>query len=287
MRIPELISILERYAPLEAAAAWDVSGLQVASLAEEAASVAVTLEPDLEILRAAAEAGADFIVSHHPLSMQPRFPNRKDAYLDVLSLLLTRGIALYSAHTSLDANSEGPAWFLASELDLQDTQVLDPTQVCPDGACVFGFGFIGSLRRAMSCAEFYGVLRALLGRDVLQVCGAVPARVSRVACCPGSGTSLIPAAAAKGADVFITGDVRYHSALEAAELGLCVFDVGHFVLEEMMMSRFAGLLAHALPVPVRFFPGRDPFVPGAAMPLSFGTAKMNHQGLEEDFEPLS
>ncbi|MDR1490896.1 MAG: Nif3-like dinuclear metal center hexameric protein [Desulfovibrio sp.] len=287
MRIPELISILERYAPLEAAASWDVSGLQVASLAEEAACVAVTLEPDPEILRIAAEAGADFIVSHHPLSMQPRFPNRKDAYLEVLSLLLARGISLYSAHTSLDANTKGPAWFLVSELDLQDVEVLDPTQDCLDGAPVFGFGFCGSLRRAAPCAEFYGALRALLGRDVLQVCGTAPERVSRVACCPGSGSSLIPTAAAKGADVFITGDVRYHSALEAAELGLCVFDVGHFILEEMMMSRFADLLAHALPVPVRFFPGRDPFVPGTAMPRNSATAKMNYQGLEEDFESLS
>ncbi|MDR0828411.1 MAG: Nif3-like dinuclear metal center hexameric protein [Desulfovibrio sp.] len=285
MRILELISIVERYAPPEAAASWDVSGIQVASFAADCSSVAVTLEPDPEILRAAADAGADFILTHHPLSMQPRFPNRANAYLAVLSLLCARGIPLYSAHTSLDANPKGPAQSLARELNLQDAEVLEPYADRPGSEQVFGFGFCGRLPETLAYADFCRRLGKIIDPGAGRVCGPVPARVSRLACCPGAGASLIPRAAAAGVDLFITGDIRYHSALEACELGLCVLDVGHFVLEEMMMNRFAALLARVLPVPVRFFPGRDPFSP-ARMTNAPTVSGMNHLGLEDYLEPL-
>ena len=68
----------------------------------------------------------------------------------------------------------------------------------------------------------------------------------------------MPDALRAGADVFVTGDVKYHAALDARDGGLRVLDVGHFVLEEEMMRRFAERLAAELSVPVRFFAGSDP-----------------------------
>jgi dinuclear metal center YbgI/SA1388 family protein len=88
-------------------------------------------------------------------------------------------------------------------------------------------------------------------------CGPRPETIRRVAYTTGSGASLIPAAFAAGADVFICGDVKHHAAQETPGL---VFDVGHFILEEEMMRLFAGELAPALPgVEVRFFEGKSPF----------------------------
>ncbi|MDR1945662.1 MAG: Nif3-like dinuclear metal center hexameric protein [Desulfovibrio sp.] len=259
MDVSEIIAVIEKYAPPAAAAPWDVSGVQVASFKERVTLAAVTLEPGLEHIGAAAEAGADFILTHHPLSMQPRFPDRRDSYLAVLSLLLTRGITLYSAHTSLDADPAGPVRSLARDLDLQDVEILDPAEKKADGQGPFGFGYVGNLPRKMPWADFSGALFAALGRAPAQTCGKRPNAVSRIACCPGSGASLTARAAHAGADLFITGDFKYHSALEAADLGLYVLDVGHFILEEHMMRNFAALLARELRVPVRFFPGRDPF----------------------------
>lgn len=69
---------------------------------------------------------------------------------------------------------------------------------------------------------------------------------------------MIPSALASGADVYITGDIKYHSALDAEASGLRIIDVGHFTLEEEMMRRFAATLAEQLSVPVTFLPGRDP-----------------------------
>jgi dinuclear metal center YbgI/SA1388 family protein len=284
MKPYDIIAIIEKTAPSGIAASWDASGVQVAALRQNITRLAVMLDPALECLRRAADEGADFILAHHPLSMKPRFPNVCDGYFSSLSLLFTRDIWLYSAHTSLDANPRGPAFWLAHALGLRELGVLDPLpeiqaiavrtvqRTMPDSTlgnqggqameapAGFGFGFTGVLSESLPYADFCVRLAACLGKKGWQSCGPGPRQVSRVACCPGAGGSLLPAALRFGADLFITGDIKYHTALEAREGGLRILDVGHFILEEEMMRRFAGQLARELSVPVRFIAGRDPFV---------------------------
>ena len=258
MKAIDIIDIIEKRAPLSYAASWDASGVQVAALREEIQGVAVVLDPTLESLARAADTRADFILAHHPLSMQPRYPDRRDDYLSILSLLFKGDIWLYSAHTSLDANPDGPVRWLAHELGLRSLEILEPEATAGPDAPRCGFGFSGLLPATSTYADFCRLLGSALGRDSWQVCGPGPERVSRVACCPGSGGSMLAEAAASGADVFITGDIKYHTALEARSMGLHVLDVGHFILEEEMMRRFAVELTSTLSVPVSFVPGSDP-----------------------------
>lgn len=264
MKASDIIQVIESLAPLEAAASWDASGVQVAALRSEVNAVAVMLDPTLESLERAAALGADFVVAHHPLSMTPRFPNRADGYLAVLSLLLTRGMWLYSAHTSLDANPAGPVRWLSDAFGLEGVEVLEPAKVSVAGAPTYGFGFVGTLPDPLDYFDFCRKLGVILHREQWQACGPSPERVRRVACCPGSGGSMLERAVAAGADVFLTGDIRYHAALEAGPLGLRVLDVGHFLLEEEMMRLFADQLGKALPAPVTFVPARDPLLPERA-----------------------
>lgn len=232
----------------------------MAAARAEASSLAVMLDPCLPGLERAARDKADFILAHHPLSMKPRFPNRDDPYLGALSLLLSRGIWLYSAHTPLDANPDGPARWLADELGLTGVRTLEPAAPAADLSCAPGFGFVASLPAAMPYADFCRLLSTVLGLSEWPVCGPEPQRVSKVACCPGSGAGLLEEALKAGADLFITGDVKYHAALDAAALGLRVIDAGHFVLEEEMMRRLALWLERELPLPVRFYPSGDPLI---------------------------
>lgn len=131
-----------------------------------------------------------------------------------------------------------------------------------------GFGEVGALPEPMAFEEFADVLDRLLpahARGYWSVSGPEPERVATVAYCGGSGASLVGSAARAGADVFVTGDMKYHAAVEAVaetavETNLCVVDVGHFALEEEMMQRFALELGGRLRgVEVRFFAGEDPF----------------------------
>ena len=282
MKVYEIIDVIEKTAPPGIAASWDASGVQVAALRQEISRVAVMLDPSLVNLRRAVDAGADFILAHHPLSMKPRFPNVCDDYLAILSLLFTKNVWLYSAHTSLDANPRGPVLWLAHVLGLEDLRVLEPVPgahapfaqtspaalnpgdredlesgpTIPEG---FGFGFTGVLPKPVPYADFRAKLAESLGKKDWQRCGPKPECVSRVACCPGAGGSILQEALRCGADVFITGDVKYHTALDAIAGGLRVLDVGHFILEEEMMRRFAEQIANELPVAVSFFSGHDPF----------------------------
>jgi len=138
-----------------------------------------------------------------------------------------------------------------------------------------GFGQVGELPGALAYEDFAKVLEKTLfsvqqpsavigggtqnGPKALAwaECGPRPAMIRRVGYTTGSGASLIPAAFAAGADVFICGDVKHHAAQETPGL---VFDVGHFILEEEMMRLFARELGPAMPgVEVRFFEGKSPF----------------------------
>ena len=275
MKPIDIIKVIENTAPPGIAAAWDASGVQVAAFRPEIANLAVMLDPSPAHLRRAIDAGADFILAHHPLAMKPRFPNVLDGYFSALSLLISNNVWLYSAHTSLDANPRGPAFWLAHALGLRDLALLEPMPEAravagrpaqdadaggrePDAPAGFGFGFTGTLPEPLEYDDFCARLAACLGKADWQACGPRPRRVSRLACCPGSGGGLVPEALRAGVDVFVTGDVKYHAALDARDGGLRVLDVGHFVLEEEMMRRFAERLGRELSVPVRFFAGSDP-----------------------------
>ncbi|MDC0335986.1 Nif3-like dinuclear metal center hexameric protein [Pseudodesulfovibrio sp.] len=120
-----------------------------------------------------------------------------------------------------------------------------------------GFGEVGTLPEPMAWDEFAARLAGLIDRDAFTLSGPQPETVSTVAYCGGSGSTLIGQAERAGADVFITGDMKYHPAVEAQ---ICVADVGHFSLEEEMMRRFAEELDGLLDgVDVQFFKGEDPF----------------------------
>lgn len=124
----------------------------------------------------------------------------------------------------------------------------------------YGFGCIGVLPAPMAWSAFTALLRPRLGTSWRTI-GAPPSTVTTVAYCPGSGADLGFAAFARGADVYLTGDVKYHQAQALQGLG-ATLDVGHFCLEETMMQIWSQELAAALAdhgVAVAFLQGRDPF----------------------------
>jgi dinuclear metal center YbgI/SA1388 family protein len=258
MKTSEIINLIESHAPTVFAASWDNSGVQVAGREREVAKLAVALDPLPETIASAIESGARFVLTHHPLTLEPRLPNKLDGFHEVLRMLLSTETTLFSSHTSLDVQIAGPVSWPARELGLENIKVLDETARTEDGE-ILGFGCIGSLSSAMSFDDFAGKVAELSGCSVLSVCGPLPEKVATVAMCPGSGSSMMDEAFKAGADVYITGDVKYHPAQEA---GGAVIDVGHFSLEEEMMRRFALVLRGELEpngVDVQFFKGHDPF----------------------------
>ena len=124
----------------------------------------------------------------------------------------------------------------------------------------YGFGCIGLLPQAMTWPDFSARLIPQLG-SVPRLVGRAPDVVEKIAYCPGSGADLAPRAFALGAQVFLTGDFKFHQAQAVQDLGLTM-DVGHFCLEETMMRAWSQELSEQLaPTGMRviFLPGRNPF----------------------------
>jgi len=109
-----------------------------------------------------------------------------------------------------------------------------------------GLGKIGSLEADMTLAQFAAKVKEDLGLQYVNVAGSPEAVVRRVAVCGGSGAGLIHRAKEKGADVLLTGDVKYHEALEARELGLNVIDAGHNASEKVLIPALARYLEEEL-----------------------------------------
>lgn len=108
-----------------------------------------------------------------------------------------------------------------------------------------GIGRIGNLKEPMTFTEFATELKEKLGLDAIRLVGDKDKMVKRVGLCTGSGAEFISLAKKQGADVYLTGDLKYHEAQKAVELGLCVIDVTHYASEVIVVPVLERLLTQA------------------------------------------
>ncbi|MDO5708393.1 MAG: Nif3-like dinuclear metal center hexameric protein [Andreesenia angusta] len=96
---------------------------------------------------------------------------------------------------------------------------------------VFGHGRIGDLEKRISLEEYAKIIKERLRADSIRVYGNLDKKVKRIAICGGSGASFIRDAKRRGADLYITGDLKHHDAQIGRELGICLIDAGHYHTE--------------------------------------------------------
>lgn len=108
-----------------------------------------------------------------------------------------------------------------------------------------GLGRIGNLPEAQSLADFLIKVKGVLGLATVKVGGGMWKDLSRVAVCGGSGSELWPVAKAKGAEVFITGDIKYHTAQDMLAAGMSFIDAGHFATEHLVLPTLEKKLVEA------------------------------------------
>ncbi len=105
-----------------------------------------------------------------------------------------------------------------------------------------GLGRIGRLAEPSSLDAFAAEVKTALGCPFLRLAGSPVERVAKVAVCGGSGASLVSEAARQGADVLVTGDIKYHEARLAEQLGLALVDAGHFATERIVVPELTALV---------------------------------------------
>jgi len=124
-QVKDIIGILEHYYPPYLAASWDNSGLQLGSYSAPVKKVGVALDLEPEVAQEAIRSGVDMIITHHPLFFQGMKRVQADTvWGKMIYRLISAGVTVYSAHTNLDAASQGLNQHLAEMLQLQDIQPL-------------------------------------------------------------------------------------------------------------------------------------------------------------------
>ncbi|MEA3460521.1 MAG: Nif3-like dinuclear metal center hexameric protein [Bacteroidota bacterium] len=109
-----------------------------------------------------------------------------------------------------------------------------------------GMGMIGRLEHPMEEEVFMGFLKDRFRAAVVRHSALLGKTVKKVAVCGGSGSFLLGKARARGADVFVTGDMKYHQFFEA-EGKIVVMDIGHFESEQFTRELFYDLLMKKFP----------------------------------------
>jgi dinuclear metal center YbgI/SA1388 family protein len=94
-----------------------------------------------------------------------------------------------------------------------------------------GSGIVGDLTSPMDTSEFLRHLKQTMRTDCVRHTPICKEKVSKVALCGGAGSFLLTKAIGAGADVFITGDFKYHDFFEA-DNRIVVADIGHFESEQ-------------------------------------------------------
>lgn len=235
---------IEEGCPLSSAEDWDNVGLLVGRDNKEVSRVFLALDLTEETLAEAAEAGADLIVTHHPMifSGMKKVNNQSVTGRRVLTLV-QKDISYYAMHTNYDVM--GMADLSARYLKLSDCQVLSVTEV--HGEQQEGFGRVGMLPEEMTLKECALFVKEQLKLTDVKVYGDLQQKVHRAAICTGSGKSMVKEALAKGADVYVTGDIDHHTGIDTVAEGMALIDAGHYGTEYIFMEAMKRALQEAFP----------------------------------------
>lgn len=251
--VRDAIASLEARFPTHLAEDWDVNGLTVGSPEAEVSRIHLAVDPTIAVAREAVEAGAQLLITHHPLMLRGVTTVAADtAKGAVVHTLVSGGVALANAHTSADHAAGGVADALARAVGLRVTGPLVPHAQDPS----LGTGRVGELADGPTLEEFARTVAAALPETAhgVRVAGDLSARVSTVAVVGGAGDAFLDAARAAGVDAYVTADLRHHLALDARELATLgdgrpfLVDVSHFASEWAWLADAAAFLADQLGV---------------------------------------
>lgn len=212
----EITKRIEKFAPPELAEKWDCSGWVVETENQDIQKIMLCLTVTDDVVRQAREQNCDMIVSHHPLfNVSIKYKN----------------IDIYCAHTNLDRAKGGTTDTLIKTLGLAKFIVANS-----------GEGFVRYINYETSLQDFVKRLKKI-SPHLRYVNNKGVTKLKRIACCAGSGTEFIQEAFENGADALVTGDLKFHTALDSP---IVVFDIGHFESEVLVLSVFEQIIGNGI-----------------------------------------
>ena len=236
MLAKKLIDRFESFAPKTIAFTNDPVGLQIGNVNNDIKRVMVTLDVRPEVVDEAIKQNCDMIFSHHPLIFRPiKNLDLSNPQNQMYAKLIQNSILVYSAHTNLDVAKGGMNDWLTEAMGLNHVQMVYSNHYDTN------IGRIGVLPTPVTVEEFAKTLKKIFNLEGLRlVANDNKAMVKNVAVVGGDGGKFYPEMLKAGADVFVTGDVYYHTGHDMLADGINVVDVGHNV-EKICIPKLASL----------------------------------------------
>ena len=210
MSVEDIYKILDAISPFEIQESWDNSGLLVGDWKQDVQKVVLSIDLDEELLESLDEN--TLVITHHPIIFgglkQLQF-NQYPAKL--LQTMLKKNISNIAMHTNFDQTHLNA--YVATQVlgyEINDKE-----------------GFVAYIDLDVDFDTFARDIAAKFGLEHIK-CIKNHERIKRVALTTGSGASLMKSIKA---DCFLTGDIKYHDAMEAKTIGLSMIDIGHFESE--------------------------------------------------------
>ena len=214
----EIIRIIEQIAPPETAESWDLCGWLIETSRQQISKVMLCLTVTDEVIRQAKDQNCDLIISHHPLFTIP--------------FEYHAGIDIYNAHTNLDKASGGTTDTVIKKLNMSEYTITCPHEFLR--LCEYTISFPDLLARLKTIS---GNIRYTNPQNL--------EKISKIAFCAGSGTDFWHDAHNLGAEILITGDLKFHTALDSR---IAIIDIGHFESEVLVLEELAGNLREKINV---------------------------------------
>lgn len=238
MKANKIIELIENFCPERLAYPWDNVGLLCGNIEKDIKKVFITLDTNITTVKEAISKDADMIISHHPIFFKKI--NRidyKTSEGQMIKLLIENNIPLFAAHTNMDTAKGGINDRLAQIFNLTNIKILD--QHTDDKTA--GLGRYGNVKNPIKFIEFANECKKILNTPI-RISGDFNKIIKIAAVASGSCCEIIPIAKEKGADVIITGDMKYHNTIDMTELDICIIDAGHYPTEICVIDIFADIL---------------------------------------------
>jgi dinuclear metal center YbgI/SA1388 family protein len=228
----DIVKYLDAKYPKELAYEWDNVGLQIGSLNKKVTTILITLDVTKETIKEAITHQAEMIISHHPLIFKPIHSVTIESPRGwMINQLLKNDMTLYTMHTNYDLADGGMNDVLAALLGISNPLLLDE---------IDKIGRYGDVE-PMGMLAYIAKVKEVLNTDSVRFVGSLDKTVKRVGISGGSGSNHVGQAKKQNCDLYITGDVTYHTALDCEQMGLNVLDVGHYAEKVFKKAIFEDL----------------------------------------------
>ena len=211
MKIKKIYDFLNQLSPFELQESWDNSGLLVGDWNNEIDKIYLSLDLDLELLDEIEENS--LIITHHPLIFKPLKTLLPISYSQKLAIkLIQKNINLISMHTNFDKTHLNK-YVMKKVLGFEYKENDD---------------FILTASLDMEFNKFVSHIKKSLNLETINVVQCHD-KIKSFSLTTGSGMSLIGKIKT---DLFLTGDIKYHDAMEAKARGISLIDITHYESEK-------------------------------------------------------